>query len=236
MKNVPSVIDGIEFSVNGNIRVSSIQIANKFEKDHKEVLRSIRNLDCPIGFAERNFTLGEYTDKNNQRRPHYLLTRDGMSFLAMGFTGAKAAVWKVDFIEAFNKMEAFIISEHERKKSDDEAKLECRPMAQALLNIRTEAGKNTKPFHYSNEHTLIYKIVLGATKKQWCEVHGIDSKERFRDHMPAPMIKAIADMQRVNTDLIELGMEYEDRKAKLDKLYTKRHLQACLEEINKIEE
>ena len=34
------------------------------------------------------------------------MTRDGFSFLVMGFTGAKAAHWKEKYIEAFNAMEA----------------------------------------------------------------------------------------------------------------------------------
>jgi hypothetical protein len=34
------------------------------------------------------------------------MTRDGFTFLAMGFTGAKAAQWKEAYITAFNRMEA----------------------------------------------------------------------------------------------------------------------------------
>ena len=36
------------------------------------------------------------------------MTRDGFSLLVMGFTGQKALQWKLKYIEAFNKMEAFI--------------------------------------------------------------------------------------------------------------------------------
>lgn len=38
-------------------------------------------------------------------RPAYRLTRDGFAFLAMGFTGKRAALWKEKFLEAFNAME-----------------------------------------------------------------------------------------------------------------------------------
>lgn len=34
------------------------------------------------------------------------MTRDGFTFLAMGFTGPRAAVFKEAYIQAFNKMEA----------------------------------------------------------------------------------------------------------------------------------
>jgi anti-repressor protein len=35
----------------------------------------------------------------------YYITRDGFSFLVMGFTGSRAARFKEDFINAFNQME-----------------------------------------------------------------------------------------------------------------------------------
>lgn len=35
----------------------------------------------------------------------YLTSRDGFSFVAMGFTGTKALEWKISFIDAFNYME-----------------------------------------------------------------------------------------------------------------------------------
>jgi phage regulator Rha-like protein len=38
----------------------------------------------------------------------YYVTRDGFSFLAMGFTGKKAAQWKEKYIAAFNAMEKYI--------------------------------------------------------------------------------------------------------------------------------
>jgi phage regulator Rha-like protein len=36
----------------------------------------------------------------------YRITRDGFTFLCMGFTGAEAAKWKEAYINAFNEMEA----------------------------------------------------------------------------------------------------------------------------------
>ncbi len=44
----------------------------------------------------------------NKHTNHYLLTRDAATMLIMGFTGAKAFVWKRRYVEAFNAMEAEI--------------------------------------------------------------------------------------------------------------------------------
>lgn len=95
---------------NNQITCSSLDIANHFEKEHKDVLRSIRNLDCPAEFTERNFALSEFKDPTGRKLPCYEITRDGFSFLCMGFTGKKAAVWKVAYINAFNEMEARLLN------------------------------------------------------------------------------------------------------------------------------
>lgn len=80
-------------------------VAQAFEKEHKDVLKAISNLECSKEFNERNFAPVEYKDAKGEMRPAYQLTRDGFSFLAMGFTGKKAAAWKEKFLEAFNTME-----------------------------------------------------------------------------------------------------------------------------------
>jgi Rha family phage regulatory protein len=87
------------------IVVSSRKIAEVFEKRHSDVLDALKNINCSKEFAQRNFTLGSYLDSNNQERPEYLITRDGFTFLVMGFTGEKAAKFKEGYIVAFNIME-----------------------------------------------------------------------------------------------------------------------------------
>lgn len=61
-------------------------------------------------FRRVNFNSLEYIEPNGLglpvKRRLYELTRDGFSFVAMGFTGKEAARWKEAFIPAFNQMEA----------------------------------------------------------------------------------------------------------------------------------
>lgn len=88
--------------------VSSRDVARVFEKEHSKVLRDIRELECSERFNEANFGLVNYKDAKGELRPEYLITRDGFTFLAMGFTGAKAAAFKEAYIEAFNRMEKLL--------------------------------------------------------------------------------------------------------------------------------
>jgi Rha family phage regulatory protein len=92
------------------VTTTSMIVAEIFGKQHKDVLRAIELLECSDEFRERNFALSSYKSLQNKRLPIYLITRDGFSFLAMGFTGPKAAQFKEAFIEAFNKMETALLA------------------------------------------------------------------------------------------------------------------------------
>lgn len=69
------------------IFTTSLILAEAFEKEHKDVLKAISNLECSTEFNERNFAPVEYQDAKGEMRPAYRITRDGFAFLAMGFPG-----------------------------------------------------------------------------------------------------------------------------------------------------
>lgn len=98
---------------NGQPVTNSLLVADKFQKEHRHILDAIR--DLIKGSAEFSahpmFEETTYTHpQNGQSYPMYLMNRDGFSLLVMGFTGEKALRFKLDYIEAFNKMEAHIKS------------------------------------------------------------------------------------------------------------------------------
>lgn len=94
----------------GRPTTTSLIVAEVFGKQHRDVLRAIRNLDCSQDFHQRNFAQAsqEVTQPNGgvAKYPCYRMTRDGFTFLCMGFTGKEAAQWKEAYIQAFNRMEA----------------------------------------------------------------------------------------------------------------------------------
>ncbi len=85
----------------------SLQVAEKFGKRHNNVLKSIDNL-LKNKHVKNMFFMSKYKDGKGEYRRVFFMNRDGFSLLVMGFTGKKALDWKLQYIEAFNKMEAFI--------------------------------------------------------------------------------------------------------------------------------
>lgn len=76
---------------------TSRAVAEQFGKTHAHLLRDIEKLKQDLeqteegkAFSQSNFGLSTGLDSRGKEQPLYLLTRDGFTLLAMGFTGAKA--------------------------------------------------------------------------------------------------------------------------------------------------
>lgn len=89
---------------NGQIVVSSKQVAEHFGKEHKHVLESIREILAVEKSATKFFAESTFENRGKEY-PMLLMNRDGFTLLAMGFTGKKALEWKLKYIQAFNQME-----------------------------------------------------------------------------------------------------------------------------------
>jgi Rha family phage regulatory protein len=130
---------------------TSLRVAEVFGKQHKNVVRDIKSLDCSEEFRELNFEPSkiDYQNGNIKKQlPMYYITRDGFMFLVMGFTGKTAAKWKEAYIKAFNEMEAKIraeqmakaIEEHDRKEAIEYEKLlEREEREEAAIDARVAA-------------------------------------------------------------------------------------------------
>ena len=133
MENLVQIIDR-------QVVVSSRQVAEKFGKQHKDVLGNIRNILVAENSATKFYqeSIHEY---RGQRFPEYLMNRDGFTLLAMGFTGKDALQWKLKYIAAFNKMEE-LLKEQEVIPKDLPAALrmaaEIAEKAQALQIENTQ--------------------------------------------------------------------------------------------------
>lgn len=130
---------------------TSMRVAEVFGKEHYNVMKAIKSLDCSEEFRAVNFNASkiDYQNGNIKKQlPMYYITRDGFMFLVMGFTGKTAAKWKEAYIKAFNEMEAKIraeqmakaIEEHDRKEAEEYEKLlEREEREEAAIDARVAA-------------------------------------------------------------------------------------------------
>ena len=91
---IPMDSYGMFADMHDTARVSSLKVAEMFQKDHDKVCRDIENLDCSKEFNIANFGGITYTDSRGRKQKAYAMTRDGFVFLCMGYRGKKAAQFK----------------------------------------------------------------------------------------------------------------------------------------------
>lgn len=123
---------------------TSLKVAEIFNKEHKNILQSIENLAAENSATKKMFVGGTYTNRGKEY-PMIYMNRDGFTLLAMGFNGSKALNFKLQYIDAFNHMEA-TLKKIPAKKLD--------PVIQAELSItRTKTAKANALYRIAKETT-----------------------------------------------------------------------------------
>lgn len=124
---------------NNQVITSSRQVAECFGKEHKNVLRDIKEILAAQNSATKFFY--ETTFKNRGKQyPMYLMNRDGFSLLVMGFTGKEALQWKFKYIEAFNAMEQELLQSKKQLPNFDDPVAAARAWADEV-EARRQAQK-----------------------------------------------------------------------------------------------
>lgn len=194
--------------VNENIVVSSREVAEHFEKQHKHVLDAIDNL-----VAENSATKNMFIEQTREYRGRdfrfYLMNRDGFSLLVMGFTGAKALEWKLKYIEAFNAMEkelnnirVDVVRKETARNSGINARKEltpniiktrCDDMSQKMIGITI--GKWTN---------YIYKAIFDMKAKEMRE--SLNTKS-IRDCLTADELEMVDGAETMCSLMLRQGKD-----------------------------
>ncbi len=199
MKNELMVFEHREHAV-----VSTRIIASNFRKRHDNLIVSVRGLiggllknkETPAKYFIRNSYVD---DQNGQSYPEYLCTRDGFVLLVMGFTGEEALEWKLKYIDAFNKMEAFI---NERQSSEwlmtrKQGKLMRRAETDTLANLieyaEAQGSRNMRKRAYTVYSKLVNDLV------------GVESGQR--DSVPFKTLSVIMFLEDMILHTAEEEME-----------------------------
>jgi len=130
----------------GHPVTTSLKVAEVFNKRHRDVLRTVRELECSDEFRVRNFAHSSFVNTQGKEQPMFEVARDGLVFLVMGFTGPEASRRKEAYIHAFNQMEAALREEPpvaaQRTIEIDE--VEFLRMRVELAELKLEKVQNEK--------------------------------------------------------------------------------------------
>lgn len=187
--------------------VTSLDVAETFGKEHKNVLRDIRELECSDDFRRLNFEQSEYMNGQNHKQPMYYMTRDGFTILVMGYTGDKAMKFKEAYIKQFNAMERVLLGKiKEREKGI--------AVRQALTKAIQQSNENERMHGhaYSTYTDVIYKSLFGKSAKQLREEFGITKKENLRDFFSEDELRQIQNAEMLVSSLVGYGWGYSEIK------------------------
>ena len=188
--------------------VSSLDVAETFEKRHDHVIRDIRELECSDEFRLSNFGESSYMNSQNKKQPMYYVTRDGFTLLAMGYTGEKAMKFKEAYIKQFNAMERML----QGKLIEREKGIAVRQSLTKALQLSAE-NERMHGHAYSIYTNCIYKVLFGMNANKLREHYGISKKDNLRDCFSAEELRAVQSMECMVSGLIDCGWGYDKIKA-----------------------
>ncbi|MGX4744975.1 Rha family transcriptional regulator [Providencia rettgeri] len=209
-------------------------ISNEFGRRHDNVLQSIRSLIESGHLGALDFKETSYIDKSSREKPCYELTERGF-LIAMPFIGGeKARDGQVRLVDSFIQFREKAAREAKVQIERNIARMEYKPMADAVKESKLQEGKKPAHYHFSNEADLINRIVLGVSSAKFRKDNDIGKTDPIRDYLSHQQIHAITELQRANTVFISMGWGFEQRKDELTRLFNKNHKQPLLEEIHRL--
>lgn len=221
---------------NDQVLTNSLLVAEKFGKEHSKVMRDIENLSCSDEFRAANFGVSSYISQQNKELPMCIMTKDGFSFLVMGYTGKKAGLFKEEYIKAFNVMEKALkeqrkpLSQLEILVQSAQALLEqsrrienVEKRLDAMEQEREENGKLLLAVSVSSDKVpemplrdkirqLVNKYASATNTRQQDVWHKIYDQLYYLYHI------SIRNYKKIRRD--ESKLEIAERNHFLDKIYT----------------
>ncbi len=183
---------------NGNIVTNSLLVAERFGKKHTDVLRAIKNMISSTQNCAQFFVSTSYIDPSGKANVMYVMNRDGFSLLVMGFTGKQAMSFKIEFIEAFNKMEQAVKKQEVSLSPAEQLLRNAQLLVEQEKRLNTveekvlqiEAKTQTRPDYFTIvgygtlngiSVNLTLASSLGRKASNLCKMRGIET-----DKIPDP--------------------------------------------------
>lgn len=210
--------------VNNTPMTTSLLIAEKFNKPHRDIMRTIRNTisELPDDFSVRNFAQSDFINDRGRTYEQFEMTRDGFAIIVMGLTGKEALKWKIKFIEAFNSMEAELLKKQdalEWKQARIQSKQARKSVTDTIahfVDYATNQGSRSAAMYYPNITKMEYKALELIAKNE-------KVSKNFRDTLDEMQLCFLSGAEQVAKSAIEQGMDkrlhykdiYQDAKAKV---------------------
>ena len=211
MSKIPSFLEYINEGILKKKRTEKEGMKITYQQMEGSFEEIIKKSDCPDLDSEM-FIETTYTNSRGKTYKSYLMNRDGLSLVAMGFNGPKAIKFKLDFIAAFNQLEDMLKRIREERTNTLIEREKGKVVRNALTDVikKMIADSPHKKFAYANYTKLIYKICFGMTMDELRAKYGATTKESVRDLMSADDLAEVSHKEFLVCGLINEGWGYKE--------------------------
>lgn len=209
--------NGLFVNTDKEVMIDSRYIAETFDKEHKTVMRDVREL-CEKASNNSEFNGGYkfvpsyYRNKQNKKQPCYCLNRNAFTLLVMGYNGEKALTFKMWYINRFDEMESLLQSMLELKE-------DYKDFVETLNHIDVD-----NVYRFSTENNMIYKLATGMSAVQLRKLFGLEKGENVRPYLTQEQNELILKIQQYDSVLMDLYDDYHIRKEFLYKKFDKKEI------------
>lgn len=206
--NLPLVI-----CKNEQICTTSIDMANKFNKEHSDILIIINTLECPDSFRRNNFIQITQDDKEG----YYLITRSGFSLAAMSFNDKEGIQWKIKYIESFDKMERLIKTSLNKRSEQDWIRVRTQSILpqrqktdiiQKFIEYAKKQGSKGAHHYYENIQKMEYDALFeGGYKHLNLLSSYFKTSTALKDLLNIDQLFTLANADKIAEKALQEGMD-----------------------------
>lgn len=171
--------------------------------------------------------IGEQKEtRGGHNRFDYIISLDMAKHLCLMEKNEIGRAIRQHFIEAEQQLKQVAPKVYKNTLAKTLERLESidrnREMTDSIKANLQRHGTKPKAYHYSQEQEMLDSLALGMNVRQWKTQRGI--KGNARDMFTTPQLTLLKTLQATNTALINLDMNYYERKGRLAELVERERI------------
>jgi len=172
-----------------SLTTNTLKVAEYFGKQHKNILQRINNL---VKKGRLKIQPSYYLDEQGRKQKYSILDRKNFSIVVLGFTGEQAEIFRIEYVEQFEKNAAKLIEWEIYRQDVIEPTKTCNDSIKWL----SSGLKKENPS--SNSHWRVYQHIQQAITKA-----ATGDARTKREEMTAEQLKLVQWMEDRVHDEIE---------------------------------
>lgn len=184
----------------------SLIVAESFKKQHKDVLKKIRNVIRDDVDNELNFAPVDFKDAKGETREKYIMDRRSFSILCMSFTGKRALKWKNRFYDAFEAMEKALVQQICQKNNSNW--IEHRNSGKMVRRDTTDTIKEFIEYAISQGSVNAHKYYMIISKMENSAMFLLERKfKNLRDVLNVGQLSLLNTAEGIIIKALKEGMD-----------------------------